>query len=232
MIKATRNIFRALLAIAIVAMGYLCVMSIITPIEFENEQIKRENAIIKNLIEIRNAQVEYRNQYGKFLSTGDSIVDFIKNGKVAVVLKEGALTDEQFEAGLTEKKAMEIINRGRASEIKANGLENFRRDTTYVSVYESFFAEKYTLEEIEKIAIIPFSNGKKFEISTSWYTNPNTPDIKVPLFQACAPYDLYLNDLDKQELINLKDKREKLGLYLGLKVGSIDEPNNNAGNWE
>ena len=31
---------------------------------------------------------------------------------------------------------------------------------------------------------------------------------------------------------NLKDKRIKLEKYPGLQVGSIEEPNNNAGNWE
>ena len=56
--------------------------------------------------------------------------------------------------------------------------------------------------------------------------------ITIPLFEARAPYDSYLSDLNRQELVNLKDKRSKLNKYVGLKVGSVDEPNNNAGNWE
>ena len=52
------------------------------------------------------------------------------------------------------------------------------------------------------------------------------------LFQAQVAYDVYLGDLDKQQLVNLKDMQEKLGKYLGLKVGDIEQPNNNAGNWE
>jgi len=38
--------------------------------------------------------------------------------------------------------------------------------------------------------------------------------------------------LDKQLLINLKDVQAKLGKYCGLRVGDIEQPNNNAGNWE
>jgi len=38
--------------------------------------------------------------------------------------------------------------------------------------------------------------------------------------------------LDKQLLINLIDKTKKLDRYCGLRVGSISEINNNAGNWE
>jgi hypothetical protein len=41
-----------------------------------------------------------------------------------------------------------------------------------------------------------------------------------------------MSDLDKQQLINLKDLQTKLGKYCGLKVGDIKTPNNNAGNWE
>ena len=47
-----------------------------------------------------------------------------------------------------------------------------------------------------------------------------------------APYETYLGGLDRQEIINLKDLNEKLGRYSGLMVGSIDNPNNGAGNWE
>ena len=109
--------------------------------------------------------------------------------------------------------------------------ENFRRDTSYISVYESLFAEDYTIDKLEQIVIIPFSNGQKFEFDTSMFTN-EASGITIPLFEARAPYDSYLHDLNRQELINLKDKRTKLNKYTGLKVGSVNEPNNNAGNWE
>ena len=135
--------FRILLVIAIAAMSYLCVMSIVTPIEFEKTQTFREKAIISHLIQIRKAQVEYKNQFDHFTASGDTLIDFIKNGQVPVVLKEGTLTDEQLKNGLTEEKAMKIINKGNKKEIEANGLVGFRRDTSYVSVYESLFADEF-----------------------------------------------------------------------------------------
>ena len=47
------------------------------------------------------------------------------------------------------------------------------------------------------------------------------------------PYQPTLEqEIDKQEIINLKDLDSKLGKYSGLMVGSIDTPNNGAGNWE
>ncbi len=222
---------RILLSIAIVILGYLCVMSIVTPIEFEEKQLEREKLIIKNLMDIRKAEIAYKDQKGFYTANADTLIDFIQNGKVAIVRKEGTLTDEQLKAGLTEKKAVAIVNKGNEKEIIANGLENFRRDTSYISVYESLFAEDYTIDKLEQIVIIPFSNGQKFEFDTSMFTN-EASGITIPLFEARAPYDSYLHDLNRQELINLKDKRTKLNKYTGLKVGSVNEPNNNAGNWE
>jgi hypothetical protein len=139
--------------------------------------------------------------------------------------------EEQLKNGITEKKAIAIIKKGNQKEIIANGLENFRRDTTYVSVYETLLANDYTQEQIADLVVIPFSNGTKFQFDTITYVNANT-SLPTPLFQVSAHYDTYLSDLDRQQLINLKDKQTKMNRFNGLKVGSVEEPNNNSGNWE
>ena len=56
--------------------------------------------------------------------------------------------------------------------------------------------------------------------------------VDVPLFEACAPYDLLLGGLKRQLVVNLNYERTSSDKYPGLKVGSVDAPNNNAGNWE
>jgi hypothetical protein len=223
--------FRTLLVVAICAMAYICVTSITVPIKFEQEQAKREQLIIKKLVDIRKVQIEYQKQNDHFCPNADSLVHFILEGKLPVVLKEGVLSDEQLKNGLTEKKAIAIIKKGNQKEIIANGLENFRRDTTYVSVYETLLANDYTQEQIADLVVIPFSNGTKFQFDTITYVNANT-NLPTPLFQVSAHYDTYLSDLNRQQLINLKDKQTKMNRFNGLKVGSIEEPNNNSGNWE
>ena len=223
--------FRTLLVVAICAMAYLCVTSITVPIKFEQEQAKREQLIIKKLVDIRKVQIEYQKQNDHFCPNADSLVHFILEGQLPVILKEGVLSDEQLKNGLTEKKAIAIIKKGNQKEIIANGLENFRRDTTYVSVYESILANDYTKEQIADLVVIPHSNGTKFQFDTITYVNANT-SLPTPLFQVSAHYDTYLSDLDRQQLVNLKDKQTKMNRFNGLKVGSIEEPNNNSGNWE
>lgn len=226
-----KHAIRITLVIAIAFLAYICVMSIITPIRFDNIRAAREKAVIARLINIRKAQIEFKDQNGRYTASCDTLVDFIKNGKMPVVLKEGTLTDEQLQNGLTEAKALKIVKSGNKKEIAANGLEGFRRDTSYVSVYESLFANDLKEDQIDQIVVVPFSNGQKFEMETASHTNAAS-GIVIPLFEARAPYDMYLSDLDRQELINLKDEKKQLEKYPGLKVGSIQEPNNNAGNWE
>lgn len=223
--------FRILLVAAICFMAYLCVTSITTPIEFEKAKEYREKAIIKKLIDIRSVEIEYQKQKGLFCANADTLIDFIENGQVPMILKEGTLTDEQLKNGLTEEKAIKIIHSGNAKEIAANGLENFRRDTSYISVYESLFSDKYSRDEIPSIMEIPFSNKQRFRLDTAHITNPVT-GITLPLFEASASYDTYLYDLNHQQLVNLKDKQTKLSRFCGLKVGSVTESNNHAGNWE
>jgi hypothetical protein len=226
-----KHVVRSILIVAIAFLAYICVMSIVTPIRFENERNRREKVVISNLINIRKAQIEYKNQMGCYTASCDTLIDFIKNGKMPVVLKEGTLSDDQLKAGLTEAKALKIVKSGNKKEIAANGLEGFRRDTSFVSVYESLFASAIPADQIDQMVVVPFSGGQRFEMAASSFTNAKSGTV-VPLFEARAPYDMYLSDLDRQELINLKDQKRQLEKFPGLKVGSIDEPNNNAGNWE
>ncbi len=222
---------RILLVVAICIMGYLCVISITTPINFDNEKNRREKEIITKLIDIRQAELEFQKQKGVFCPSADSLYDFIINGQIPVVLKEGVLSDEQLANGLTEEKAAAIVRKGNQKDIIANGLEGFRRDTSYVSVYEQLFAAKYTRDEVRDMFVIPFSNGQEFKMDTASFTNSVT-GITLPLFEVSAQFDQYLSDLNRQQLINLKDKQTQLDRFCGLKVGSVIESNNHAGNWE
>lgn len=251
--KETKIIMVSLLSIAAVAMAYFCVMSVVTPISFENTRAEREVAVVQNLIHLRTAEVEFNRENGRFTADLDSLVMFLKNTPKKEVLKEGSLTDKQLEAGLTEPKAVKIINAAKAKaqkrntfenedalyayiwendkEVKKNGLAGFRRDTIQKNMIETLYKGAFTADNIGDIIYIPYSGGKKFEVEVNNdYTT--SQGIRVPLFEARAPFATYLSDLNEQELVNLTDKEQKLEHYAGLKVGSIDAPNNNAGNWE
>ncbi len=237
-----KTVSKILLGIAIVFLAYLCIMSIVTPIQFENIRVAREKDVINRLIDLRKAELEYKDQFNEFTDSMPKLIEFVRTGKKKIVQKEGALTDAQLESGLTERQAVKIVNSGNMKEIKAKGLEGFRRDTMLVDVIEELYAGKYTRENIDQMAIIPYSENAQFLLKVN-NDYKNDIGIRIPLFEALAPYEAYLHDLDRQELLNLIDRDRQMDKEdddpqilktkkYGLKVGSVKEPNNNAGNWE
>lgn len=221
--------FRALLICAICLMGYLCVDSIMRPIRFDQEKAIRDKAVIERLIDIRTAQVAFKNAHGMYANEFDTLIGYVKYGQMPFVLKEGELTDQQLENGLTERDAAEIVARGRAWEIKKWGLEGFRRETTYVSVLDTLFGASFP---IDSIRYVPYAaNGEQFELQAG-DVSTGASGLVVRVFQANTPLETYLVGMDKQEVLNLRLTAEKLGKYPGLMVGNIFEANNNAGNWE
>lgn len=227
-----KTVINLVLAACVVGLVYICYGSIMGPIEFDNEKAIREKAIIERLINIRKAQVEYRAMHkGAYTKDFDTLIAFVKTAKLPFVKKEGALTDAQLESGMTEKKAMAIINKAKKTnnwdEVKKEGLENFKRDTMWVAVMDTIFPKGFNADSL---AFVPYGNGAKFEMATRSDTTKSGAPLN--LFQAQVSYDVYLKGLNDQELRNLKDLQGKLGKYLGLRVGDIEQPNNNAGNWE
>ena len=226
-----KTTIKILLALSIVLLTYMCVMSILTPIRFDAVKDSREKVVIKHLIDIRKMEIEFRDQKGRYTGSFDTLLTFVKHAKKKVVMKEGTLTDKQLDGGLTEAKAVKIVHSGNQKEIAANGLQGFVRDTAYVNMVKAIFPGEYTDETIDEVAIIPFSKNERFLLKAK-NDYVNSAGITIPLFEASALYKTYLLDLDHQEMLNVIDIQEKLEKFPGLKVGSIDEPNNNAGNWE
>ena len=253
--KATRLIVICALSIAAIVMVIFCVPSVTTPIQFEKTRAQREVTVIKQLVDLRTAEVEFHHQKGRFTADHDSLLLFLKTAPKKEVLKEGSLTDKQLEAGLTEHKAVKILNEAKKKalknkklsfedndalyayiwandpDVKKNGLAVFRRDTIELNMLESLYKGEYDEQSIDVIVEIPFSEGKRFELEVN-NDYKTSQGIRVPLFEARAPFESYLSDLNKQELVNLVDRETKLEHYPGLKVGDVFAPNNNAGNWE
>ena len=254
--KTSKIIITTLLGVAVIFMAYICINSVVTPIKFEEARVQREAKVINNLVSLRTAEAQFRLDKGYFTADLDSLVDYLKTAPKKEVFKVGSLTEKQLENGMTETKAAKILERARLKaqrkmkyqgadsltllynyiwendrEVKAEGLQGFRRDTILTNMIQSLYKGQYTEENIGEIVYIPYTDNVKFEVETNnEYTT--SQGIKVPIFEIRAHYNTYLHDLNAQERANIIDKEEKLDHYPGLKVGSVDAPNNNAGNWE
>jgi hypothetical protein len=182
------------------------------PVKFQEEQKLREKAIIARLIDIRKTQIEYKNIHKEHAANFDLLAKFLEEEKLPFLVKEGVLTDEQLEAGMTEQEAVK------------KGI--IKRDTLWVLAKDTLFGKDFNSVDLRNV---PGTNVQ-FNMDTATIISGSGYVIKV--FEAGVKYDDYLGDLNKQELFNLNEVAIKQNKYPGLRVGSLTEINNNAGNWE
>lgn len=228
-----RKVLNALLAVAALVLVWMLYRSIMGPIEFDEQKKIRDAKVIERLKDIREAQQAFRNMHdGKYAGSFEELIDFVENSKMPMIMKVGTITDDQLEKGITEKKAVAMINKakktGNWKEVEAAGLMDFKRDTTWISIKDTLFKRAGFVAD--SLQYVPFGNGAKFSLDTA--SQVSKSGAPIYLFESKVPFDVYLNGLDRQEIINLNDAAGKMNKYAGLQVGSIDAANNNAGNWE
>lgn len=207
-----KKVIQIVLAILIVVLAYLLWESIQTPIRFNKEKDQRYAETIQRLKDIRTAQIAYKDEYGKFTGSFDTLINFIKNDSMKLVKAEGSISDELLEQGWTEEIAVQ------------EGL--IVRDTVRVAIKDTLFAKGFNADLLWKV---PFTENDTFEMATATL---NVSKMNVNVFEAKVHNDVLLHGLDRQLVVNLNDNMKNSNNFPGVKVGDILEPNNNAGNWE
>jgi hypothetical protein len=204
---------KILLIVAVVLLAYMCYASVMVSITFDKEREVREAQIRDRLINIRKAQIEYKNIHKEHAADFDQLAKFLNEEKLPFLVKEGVLTDEQLEAGMTEQEAVK------------KGI--IRRDTVWVLAKDTLFGKSF---DPNLLRFVPTTDNLEFSMDTATLISGSGYIVKV--FEAGVKYDDYLGDLDRQLLFNLNEVAGKQNKYAGLRVGSLTEINNNAGNWE
>lgn len=226
-----KKIFNALLALCVILLLFICWRSIQDDIDFQEEVTVRENAVKARLLQIRAAEEEYKLQNdGMYCDSLWKLVAFVRDGRIPKVVKEGVLSDEQMEKGLTEASAAAIVNSGDQAAIAANGLQGFRRDTTWVVLADSLFGPGFVADSLR---YIPFSEGDTFALQS--FTNLTRSGTIQYVMECCAPDASFLKNMGRNGerlIVNRKQLADDMGNYPGLKIGDLNNWNNNAGNWE
>jgi hypothetical protein len=229
-----KKVINAVLTVCVVLLAIICWRSIQDDINFDSDVAYREAHVKARLLQIKAAEEAFKQQNpeGAYCSDWNVLTEFVKNGQLPIIIKEGVLSDEQMEKGLTESKAAEIINSGDAKKISEFKLEGFRRDTVWVSLKDSLYKGQNL--NIDSMRYIPFSEGDTFEIIACPNTTKSGAIIQV--MECNAPIASYLKGMGKLGDRMIKNKTieaDEMGRYAGLKIGEAgDGWNNNAGNWE
>ncbi len=200
-----RRVVVLLLAAVAAVLAYLLVESIMEPIRFEQAKDARYAVCIERLKQVRKLQVAFRSERMHYTASFDSLIAFGYTDSFRVVRQVGSLDD---------------------SLAVAQGL--VRRDTLTISVRDSLFAPGFPLDSLR---FVPFTGGRsEFWMDAGSLTTASK--VTVQVFECRVPNRVLLEGLDHQSIVNMDDVAEQLGRYPGLRVGSMTEATNNAGNWE
>jgi len=203
--KSVGIIIKVVLLAVVIVLAYYIVYGINKPIKFEHERVDRFDQTIGRLKDIRTAQIAYKEVTGYYTPSFDTLISFIKTEDIRVVRAIGFVPDT-----LTEKEALKL------------GI--ISRDTFYVPIMDSLF--KHIDYPIEEIRFIPTGTKCEFKMDTNAVMTGSGVMVKV--FQCYALHFDILDGLDRQYIINYNASKKDTC----LKVGSLSEANNNAGNWE
>ena len=209
--KGLNIVINIILFAIIVVLAIQVVKSIQAPIKFNTEQKARETRVVERLIDIRNAEVLYKNANNKYTNSFDSLIAFCQTAEIPIVKIVPDPTDTTFTRTIND-----TIGYVKVMDSLKGGRDNFN---------------------VGDLKFVPFSEPQQnFELEAGAIQRNG---IDIPVFEARTPYAVYLNtpgaafsDKEwKQRVDNAKAEKESINRYAGLKVGSMEEASTD-GNWE
>lgn len=210
-----KKLFQIILAVAIVGLVYVIYVQISTPIRFDKETKAKKAQVIDRIKDIRTAQRAFKSKYQHFTASFDSLSAF---GLTDTLELERKIVDEDDSAAM--------------AMLKKSGKKNIEKFK--IAVIDTIFApKKVTRQDVENFRFIPGTGNKaQFIMEAGIITTESK--VVIPVVECRAPYKAFLDTVAyRQEVINLIDEEQNnFNRYPGVKFGSMDSGNNEAGNWE
>lgn len=205
-------VIQLVLWIAIFFLGYKVFDSIYQPIQFNEVKEKRFAKVIKNLKDIRDAELAHKTVTGKFEGDWDKLIRFIDTAQFTLTQRrDTTVMDEEYRKAYGVDKRMEIV------VIDTLG---------YMSIKDSLFKGS---DRYKKMMMVPIDGvDAKFELQAGTIQRSGT---QIPVFEARVAKAVVLFDQNRdlinqeKEVVSVEDVN---GPY--IKVGSMEEVNT-SGNW-
>ncbi len=210
-----KKLFQIILAVAIVGLVYVIYVQISTPIRFDKETKAKKAQVIDRIKDIRTAQRAFKSKYQHFTASFDSLSAFVLTDTLEL---ERKIVDEDDSAAM--------------AMLKKSGKKNIEKFK--IAVIDTIFApKKVTRQDVENFRFIP-GTGNKAQFIMEAGTITTESKVVIPVVECRAPYKAFLDTVAyRQEVINLIDEEQNnFNRYPGVKFGSMDSGNNEAGNWE
>jgi LPXTG-motif cell wall-anchored protein len=212
--------------ITIGVFGYYNYRSVKMDLEFTAKKDMIKTEIKQRLIDIRDAQVEFRLVYSRYAKNMDELKTFIREGKAMSITKEGSIPDYIRDEWVDSLRAWDPVKYKdrpeKLTEAEGVRLGIIKRDTTYEPVVNKIFLNEKKASkrisrygfDVDSLDIAPFTGGKKkIDFKTGTVSKNG---VELPVFEA----KWYL-----------QNSRLNEGKFDTLRVGSMKEPTTN-GNWD
>ena len=210
-----KKLFQIILAVAIVGLVCVIYVQISTPIRFDKETKAKKAQVIDRIKDIRTAQRAFKSKYQHFTASFNSLSAFVLTDTLEL---ERKIVDEDDSAAM--------------AMLKKSGKKNIEKFK--IAVIDTIFApKKVTRQDVENFRFIPGTGNKaQFIMEAGIITTESK--VVIPVVECRAPYKAFLDTVAyRQEVINLIDEEQNnFNRYPGVKFGSMDSGNNEAGNWE
>lgn len=210
-----KKLVQVALAIVILGLIYVIYQQIATPTRFEKETNQRKALVIDRIKDIRTAERAFKTKYQHFTGDFDSLINFVLNEELEL---ERKIVDEDDSVGL--------------AQLKKAGKKNV--ETFTIAVIDTIFAPKtLTPDQVKELRYVPFTERKVQYILQAGQLTTGS-GVVVPVVECRIPYKAFLDTVEyRQEIINMIDNEvNNFNRYAGVKFGSMENANNEAGNWE
>ena len=205
-------VIQLLLWVVIFFLGYMVFDAVYEPVQFNEVKEKRYRKVIGNLIDIRDAQLAYRDVTGKFTGDFDELIRFIDTAEFTLTQRrDTTVLDEEFKRIYKVDKYVE--------EVVVDTLG-------YASVKDSLFGDS---DRYKTMMNVPIEGvDAKFELQAGTVTKNNT---NIPVFEAKVAKEILLHD-QPHDLVVQEKQVVSVDQVNGefIRVGSMEEVNTN-GNW-
>ena len=232
--KIVKILVEILLALVAVGCVYGIYRSIMKPVNFNKEKERRKEVAVQRLKDIRTLEVAFKGVNGRYTADIDSLINFYNTGKMDIIMQVGS-NDDSLAMENTKRVKDRAFLKLSKEEQNARLMELYRQGQKLVFSISTPIAVKDTLFNgrpdfcVDSLKYIPFSGKQPVEMDAIVKT---VSGVQVPLFEARMPWKALLKGMDNQLRINLDAELEDQDKFPGLQVGSVNQPNNNAGNWE
>jgi hypothetical protein len=209
--RKARPIFSVIFLLASVFFAYKIYDSIMAPVEFKKEKIKRYTAVIENLKDIRDAQSAHKTITGKYANTFADLENFIETAEFPIIeRRDSSYTEFDKVYKIDKLKEVVIIDTLGFEPVKDSLFKNSTRYKTM----------KY----------VPFAKNDK-QTFTMKIDSVEVNNYIAPVFKVSIPKDIILHDLNK-DLLQQEKRIVSVDEIDGPEVfvGSLEKVSD-SGNW-